>query len=132
MTIDLLTATQDALFAALNVSAVTAHAPVFQHVPEDQQPPMVIVGDMEASPSDVWKGAEDHDVEIYTVFRGKGRRGVLTLMHAVRVALQAADLAVAGVEFEKPDWQSSSTGAADDGVTYAGNQVFRITVQPAG
>jgi hypothetical protein len=42
--IDLLAATQDAFFTALKAALDPGIVPVFQHVPENTQPPFVMVG----------------------------------------------------------------------------------------
>jgi hypothetical protein len=128
--IDLLTATQDAIYAALNVPAVTALAPVFQHVPEGTAPPYIVVADIDAEPGED-KGSQAMTVDVVSVHRGKGRRPLLAMMHAVFEALEGQSIAAPGADLECPRWLGSETSPAEDGVTYGALQQFLVSAEPA-
>jgi hypothetical protein len=127
---DLLKATRDAVYNLLDATVPKSVAPVFDHVPENTQPPMIIVGDIESEPGES-KGTEDLTFEIYSVFRGQGRGGLLRIMHWARTTLEQGRFEASDVTFESLEWQSSASVSADDGVTYAGTQAFRVTAEPA-
>jgi hypothetical protein len=127
---DLLTATQDAIYAALNVPAVTSLAPVFQHVPEGTKPPYIVVADIDAEPGQT-KGSQDMTIDVVSVHVGKGRRPLLAMMHAVFVALDGQPIAAPGAELEAPRWLGSETSPAEDGVTYGALQQFFVAAEPA-
>lgn len=131
--INLLLATQTAVFKAMSEhTGLTALAPVYQHVPQDTQPPMTIVGKIE-SENIGGKGdqLERITVDIVTVYRGTGRAAMLDIMHQQRLAIEAGDLAFAGVEFGTAVFEGAGAdGPARDGVTYAGIQSFTIDAQP--
>jgi hypothetical protein len=127
---DLLQATQDGVFAALNVPAVTALAPVFQHVPENTQPPFIVVGDIDAEPFGSKDGdLEQQTIEIEYVARGKGRRELLAMMNAGREALEGQPISANGADLSRPRWLNSSALGAEDGVTYAGVQQYEVIAQ---
>jgi hypothetical protein len=129
--IDLATAVQTALFEALRGSVTLA--PVFQHVPENQPPPVAIVGEGAIEPI----GGKDsrferHEIDIVTVIAGPGRKPLNALQEQVRAALDAVDLpAQAGAELSAPVLLNTTTQLLDDGVTYYGAQRFLIFAQPA-
>lgn len=126
---DLLTATQDAVFAA--VSAGVTAAPVVVNVPENWQPPLVVIGSIEATNIGGKDGGlEQHAITLHYVYRGGQRRLLYAMMHEGRSALEAADLSAPGAEFGDAVWDSSSDQVAEDGVTYQGEQTFNIIVQP--
>ena len=131
--IDLLLATQDAVFAALNVPAVTGLAPVFTSVPPNTQPPFVAVGliDAEAFGDDKSGGIEQHTVEIEFQFRGNTRRPLLAMMHAARTALAGTALSAPGAVLTAALWRASATDREDDGVTWHGIHRFELFAQQA-
>jgi hypothetical protein len=128
--IDLITATQDAIYAALNVPAITSQWPVFQHVPEGTKPPYIVVADIDAEPGQT-KGSQDITVDIVSVHVGKGRRPLLAMMHAVFETLDGQPIVAAGAELEAPRWLGAETSPAEDGVTYGGLQQFSVAAEPA-
>lgn len=130
--VDLLQATQDALFAAMNVPAVTSLAPVFTNVPQNQKPPFILIGAIDAEdigPKD--RGLEQHSAEIEFQYRGPSKRPLFAMMHAARGAIEAAELAADGAELGEARWLASATDREDDGVTYHGIHRFELLAQPS-
>lgn len=138
--VDLLTPSQDALFAALAPIAQADDLPpelaglgVYQHLPEDTQPPYIMVGTLDA---------EDHasrdeqastiTAEIVTAWRGNRRRELLWLMAAVRRSLNSQPIAADGAAFTRPQiMRETASEAIADGVTYVGLSTFTFIAQPA-
>lgn len=114
-------------FEALDVPAVTVLATVFQHVPEDTAPPVLIIGDMESEPIPT-KGANHQQVAltIAAVVLAEERKPIRALKAVVLAALHNRQVSRDG-------WQLSYnfTGAdgfldPETGEAYAGN--FRFSV----
>jgi len=127
---DLLQATQDAVFAAVNVAAVKALAPVYQNVPPNTQPPFIEIGAIDAEEIGAkGDGLERHTVEIEFQHRGPARRPLLAMMHAVREALTGVVLTAPGATLDQCHWLASATDREDDGVTYHGIHRFEMLVQ---
>lgn len=134
---DLLEPAQDALFGALVALEGNAELPdglqVFQHVPEDTQPPMIVVGQLSSeNAEDKGELIEEITAEIHYVYRGSSRALLLAMMRAGRGVLQNAAIEAAGAIFERPRWVAAeASNALADGVTYVGLQVFKFYAQPA-
>ena len=129
---DLATATQDAIYAALNVTAVTDLAPVYQHVPENTDPPIVIVGDINFEPIGAKDGGLDRaSAEIVSFYRGPKRAGLYDIQAVIRDALDGQSIAATGALFSHPVQVSSEAELLEDGITYQGIQTFELIVQPA-
>jgi hypothetical protein len=129
---DLTFAAQDATFDTLNVAAVTDLAQVLQHVPENTQPPVVVIGDITVVPIGGKDGGLDElTIEIITMFRGPKRSGLLAIQHAVRSTLEGAELSAAGALLSPPVFESSDDEILEDGITYLGTQRFSTIAQPA-
>lgn len=129
---DLLTAAQDAIFDALNVPAVTDIAPVFQHVPEDTQPPVVIIGAMNRTAAGAKDSIMDRiTIEIVTLYRAPSRRHVFELMAAVRDALEGKALTAIGATLSAPAEETAEDDLLPDGQTYTGVQRFALFASPA-
>jgi hypothetical protein len=129
---DLLTATQDAFFAILTAGMGADHGEILQHVPENTQPPLTVLGSIEALDIDGKdSGLEQHTVDVHYLFRGPARRKLYAMMQAGRDAIEAGSLRADGALFGPARWRSSETDIADDGVTYVGTQTFEVIVQAA-
>jgi hypothetical protein len=129
--VDLLAATLQASFDALNVAPVTDLAPVFTNVPANTQPPFIEIGAIDAEGIGGKDGGfERHTVEIEYQHRGNSRLPLLAMMNAGRSAMEAAEMITPGAELEAPRWLASATDREDDGVTYHGIQRFELTAQP--
>lgn len=128
---DLLQATQDAVFAALDVPAMTVFGPVFTTVPDNQQPPFVEIGSIDAELVDETKDGEleRHSIEIEFQHRGGSRRPLFAAMHTARTLLRAAALIAPGAQLERPRWQASATDREDDGKTWHGIHRFELLAQ---
>lgn len=130
--IDLLTATQDAVIAGLQACVPAELATVHQHVLENAQPPLVIVGDID-SENEAGKGEqlEKLRVQVQSLYQGKDRRQLFAIMHAVR-RLELQTLVIEGVAFSiRFDGAATTTGAGPNGVLYAGITSFEIYAEPA-
>ena len=129
---DLLTATQDAFYAALVTGMGEDYGAILQHVPEGTAPPLTVVGRIEATNIDgKCQGVEQHTVEVVYTYRGAARRQLYAMMNAGRDAIENGPLAADGALFGLPVWQSSETDVWEDAVTYQGVQTFDVIVQAA-
>ena len=119
-----LSACEKAVYDALSANVVGA--PIYQHVPEDAAAPVVIIGDLEASPFDT-KGDTDRDISLSvdTVDQAQERKPALGLMDQVAAALDNTTLTEAGwtlyVRLE-----TESAVLLGDGKTYQGTQGFIV------
>ena len=138
--IDLLQCAQDAAFALAlpleqdaDLAAVLgAPAQVLQHVPENTQPPIVIVGDLDT----VNDGGKDDQLEqirvqMQFVYRGPGRAPLLTMMNRARALIHDQRVTVEGGLLHFKWVTGSASIAAVDGITYAGLSEFDVFAQPA-
>ena len=129
---DLLRAAQDAIFDALNVPAVTNLAPVYQHVPDDTEPPFVKISSIAAVPiGGKGGGLDEVTVEVFSIFRGPDKTGLTRIMAAIRTALETTRLSATGAVVNFIDMPSQDAPDPDDGITYDGLQVVRVIAQPA-
>lgn len=127
---DILTATQNAFYAALNVVGVTALGTLVQHVPEDSLPPLIIVGDISLEPIGGKDGGLDRaKVEIVTISRAPKRAVLFAMQAAVRVALDGMPLTATGAIFSPAIMTASDGQLIEDGLTYVGTQQFETFVQ---
>ena len=130
--IDLLQAAQTALFAALKpieqIDGLPAGIGVYQHLPENTQPPFVMIGMMSSESED--EHGEQFELitaEVMSVFRGAGRAPLLAMMHAVRASFDNQLLEAPGISFERPRFVRAEAGEAiADGVTYVGLSTFEF------
>ncbi len=129
---DLRTEAQTAIYNALNVPAVTALAPVFQHVPYNQVPPMIIIGRISAEPMGGKGGGLDRlTCEVISQDRSPNREKLYAMMGAIRTALDGVTLTSAAALLTSPTFEGSDDDLADDGETYFGSQRFVTIAQPA-
>ncbi|HEY0116287.1 MAG TPA: DUF3168 domain-containing protein [Allosphingosinicella sp.] len=132
MGIDVALAVQDGVFGALNVEGVTDLAQVTQHVLEETDLPLVVIGRIELTPEGGKGGGLDRaSVEVLTYVREPRRAALYELQHAVRTALEGAQLVADGAELSPPELVSRDDGLLEDGQTYEGTQIFALYVQPA-
>lgn len=142
--VDLLTPAQDALFAALaplagapdrpdDLSADLAGLGVYQHLPENTQPPYILIGTIEADDfASRDEQASTMRAEVITVWRGNRRRELLWMMWQVRRRLNYQAIAADGAAFTRPQIEKEiASEAIADGVTYTGLSTFTFTAQPA-
>lgn len=129
---DLNTATQDAIFDALNIPAVTTEAPVYQHPPDGAEPPMHVLGDFGVENIGGKGGGLDRiEFEIITVIREQRRATLFERMAEVRQALEDVAITAPGVILSPPAFLASDDDISEDGVTYIGTQRFETIAQPA-
>lgn len=129
--IDLMSATQEAVFRALEAGVTLAT--VHDHVKQDMQPPFVKLGTIETdNEGDKKDQRELLQVEVHTIYRGSDRSVLLAIMHDVRSALDGVAIDAEGVSFWEPVFISAAASdAGPDGVTYAGISTFEINAEPA-
>lgn len=129
--IDLSATLQAAIYA--NLSAHVTLAPVFGVIPENTQPPVVLIGEDSVDPTLGGKGGgfESHSVRIVSIVAGPSKVKLFAIMHQVKVAMLEIALAAAGAEFSTPVLTGSDDRASGDGVTLIGEQHFQIFAQPA-
>jgi hypothetical protein len=129
---DIPQAVQDAFFDALNDVSLTNLSPVVQHVLENTQPPLVVIGDINTSPFGGKDGGLDKvEVDVLSYFRGPNRKGLNEIQAAVRGRLDDQTIAATGYELSRPVLVSSDTELLEDGETYVGTQHFELFAQPA-
>ncbi len=131
--VDLWQAACDGIFAALNAAIDPSMALVRQELDENQQPPFVLVADMDGSPNGGKGEFSDRvTIDVHTIYRGsQGKRGLLAIMWANRLALQNQTIIADGAAFSRVAWKSGDTARAADGVTFAGLQQFEVFAEPA-
>jgi uncharacterized protein DUF3168 len=130
--IDLNLAAQKAIYGALSVPAVTNLSPVFQHVPDKQQPPVTIIGDLTATPAGGKDGGLDRiEFELISLVRAPSRTPLYSLMAAQRSVIEGQMLEAEGALLSAPVFEGSDDDLLDDGKTYLGTQRFSLFAQPS-
>lgn len=101
-------------------------AQVFQHVPENTSPPVIIIGDIEEEPLAA-KDDEDCRVSlsIVTVTEAEERKPVLLLQEQIKDRLRAARVDVEGWKLAFA-FESSTATLTPDGAGYVGDSRFEI------
>jgi hypothetical protein len=131
--IDLTTAVQNAVFAALKAHVPAQLGGAHDHVKQDTPPPFNKIGAIEVA-NEGGKGEqrERFVIEVHSIHRGNSRAPLLAQAHAVRVALHDRELAAPGVAFSTPNWiDGAISDAGADGVTYAAINTFEVFAEPA-
>lgn len=120
-----------AVFEALDVPAVTSLATVFQHVPENTQPPCVIIREVSFA-DEGGKGSPlfRATVKVEAYYRGTKGTEAAALADAVEAALQAG-FSSASVVADIPIVESEGGEQGEDGITYQTLITARALVQPA-
>jgi len=128
---DLASAVQQALYDALSAGLTLAR--VYQHVPENTPPPVVIIGEDDIDPTLGGKGErfERHEVRIITVVRGPAKLPLRALQEEVRGTLDGQPISAAGAILSDPVMLTVSDQMLEDGQTYYGEQRFLIFAEPA-
>lgn len=134
--IDLQTAVNNAVFAALNgAGPVIALADVYGFAPEDTQPGtkgVVILGmvALENEP-DGGSGLCQATVEVHTFVRKPDATVLYALNSAVRNALEGQDIAATGALLSPPVFKSADPSTMADGKTLQDTLRFETFVQAA-
>jgi hypothetical protein len=111
---------------------VTGLAPVYQHAPNEAQPPLVLIADITCDGEGAKGGGLDRvTFDIITLIREPRRAALHELMAAVRARLEGAAMAGTAVLMSPPEFQNDDDDLLDDGNTYAGTQRFALWAQPA-
>lgn len=127
---ELVDAARVAIFEAIDVAhaAAASGAAVCDVLLAETKPNFVQVGDLE------WtnEGGKDEvavrlTVDIYTVYQGSDRAEMIALMAVTDGALQGVRLQATGIHFAEAELLAGGlSGAARDGVTFAGQQTYEI------
>lgn len=140
---DLRGATQDAIYDKLlgNTALTTLLATmsgdatqrIWQHGPDEIEPPFVLISDISSTNEGGKDGGFDRmEVQVLSVVREPGREHLTPVMTAVRDALDDQVLVPpAGVGLSRPVIESEDDTTLDDGITYVGDQRFSLFAQPA-
>lgn len=130
--LDAAAAAQEAFYGGLNVAAVTGLATVFQHPPEDTQPPVVLIGSISLEPMGGKDGGLDRaTVDIVTFVREPDQAMLFALQAAVRDMLDGQPVHAFAALLSDPVLLSAEVQLLEDGETYMGTQRFETIVQPA-
>jgi hypothetical protein len=124
---DAVVAAEKAIFDALTDPAAGLAFPVYQHAPQDTEPPLNIFGDVQASPFGEKASDPDRRIsfEILTVRQGEERKPVLEEQGRIAAALD-------GMKFTEGDFVISCSGASwrcemlEDGETYLGTTTITV------
>lgn len=113
-------------YTQLNVTAVTALAAVYQHVPEDTPPPVVIIGDMDSEPIG-GKGDPDRRVNlvVIAVIQAEERKPLRAIQAEINAQLDGKSFAHEGWELHFT-FTGSDGALLEDGATYVGNTRFTV------
>jgi Protein of unknown function (DUF3168) len=129
---DLRDAAQTAIVEALS-GAPAVTLPVWQHVPEEQQPPFHVIDKMSAEPWGGKGGGLDRiEFDLLTVVREPGREHLTPHMATARAVLEGQALPPQpGVALSSPAFEADDDDLLEDGQTYVGVQRFSLFAQPA-
>jgi hypothetical protein len=128
---DLVTATKAAVFARLTGQV---GAPVFDHVPDEQLPPVVVIDRIDTAEVPVKgdNGLLDVSVLIQVVAQGRSRDPFRAIMWSVRQRLQNwTPAGTASALFGEARVISSGETTLADGLTHIGDLSIQLFVQPA-
>jgi hypothetical protein len=126
----LVEAARAAVFSQLRLMIEGA---IYDHIPQDTQPPFRHLGEIEWEPA----GAKYDDtlrvtIELVTLYRGEDRAALTAMVAANRAALHERHIhADEAVIQQLVEIGGSISDAASDGVTYAAIQHFEMEVEPA-
>lgn len=117
-----ISATEQAVYDALDAGVTLAS--VYQHVPEDTAPPVVVIGDIEAEPLET-KGDTDRSlsVTITCVAQGEERKPVLDIMEEVSAALDGGRFTALGWSITL-SLETEGAILLPDSISYVGTQTF--------
>lgn len=118
----------DALMADATLLGLVSN--VYDHVPQAQAFPYVVIGEQQLSPFDshTFDGANTL-VTIHTWARSGGRKSCKEIMAEIYRILHNAELAVAGFEVIVLRREFQESMLDPDGQTYHGVQRFRIILE---
>lgn len=130
---DLVEAARGAVFVAIAAGLEGANAVALDHVPQDQPGNFVQLDDLDWTNEG---GKRDPElritIDVVSIYRGQDRAELLAIMHANERSLVDATLTATGVSISGVDLVGgSASGAAPDGLTYAGLQTFELFAEPA-
>lgn len=123
-------AIQDAIHAALDVAALTDVAPVVQHILEDSEPPLFVIGDISTEPIGGKDGGLDKATfDIWTYSRQPNRTQLYAMQALVRARLDGQPITAAGYILSNPVELLSESDMLEDGETYVGTQRYELIAQ---
>jgi hypothetical protein len=111
-------AVQVALYSTLNAAfgALSPSVPVYDHVPQDEVLPCVVIGDATVLNDDVkTQFGQEHQLEIQVYSAYRGTKEVKQLMSTVYDALHGVTLSVSGFNASYASCQFSDAFAEPEG-----------------
>lgn len=130
MTVHLIERARAAVYVRLEAAV---GGPVFDHLPQDTQPPFRKIGEIEWTSGDAkFDGTIHVTVELITLYRGEDRAELVAMVGANREALHDQVIEEGGIVVQEiAEVAGQISDAAADGVTYAAIQHFEMEVEPA-
>lgn len=133
---DLKLALQDPVYDRLTgfagLIALVPAASIWQHPPDELDPPIVVIGEMRSENVGAKGDPFDRiDFNVLTVVRKPGREHLTPVQTQVRAALEGWTPTGAGVVMGEIVFESDEDTLDEDGVTYIGIQSFSTFVQPS-
>lgn len=115
------------------LKAQITNVPVFQHVPQDTAPPVIMIAAMNRTDASGKTGQVEYvEFEIVCIFRSHARAPVHAAQQRVKDALHEFKPAVTGgTMIHKITQLDASDQLMADGLHYYGNQRFRTWIEPA-
>lgn len=131
--IDMLTGAQTAVVTLLQTQLPPAERGMVRHsLKKGAEPPFHLIGDIASENAGTKDDQfEEIEVDVHTVYRGTDRGELLKLMHQVRAAADEETVEVAGATFRVSFLGALASGAASDGVTFAGITTLQLSAEPA-
>jgi hypothetical protein len=117
-------AAEAAIYGALTAGVTLATT--YQHVPEDTPPPVVIIGDLEASQFDT-KDDRDREISvaITSVVQGEARKPVMDIQEQIAAALNHKTFSESGWTLHT--WiEDESAILLPDAITYLGTTRVKV------
>jgi hypothetical protein len=124
-----ISATESAVYAALTAGGTgITGASVYQHVPEDTAPPVVIIGDIDNVTPIGKPGDPDRRVPltIVVITEGEERVPCSDLLGQVETILDGAELTTVDGWTIAPTLQRSTAALSEDGAGYIGLALFEV------
>ena len=129
MAADTVEAVQKAFYDWLSGGSVGA--PVFDEVPDNQFPPVVIIDRIDTTYTGTkTEPAEQHSIEIVSVTQGKSKKSLRGIMAKVKNRLHGAAMPITGATIGRPVFDGSDEDTLDDGKTHIGRQRFIVDAEP--
>lgn len=127
-------AVQVAIYRALSEPARGDGVAVYEHVPDEADPPFVVIDKVTLTDAGGKDGGLDQaEVDVVSFHVGAGREFLTPILaeNRRRIDRQAMIDPDGQAQLSPPAFVSSDTGVLEDAITYFGTQKFILFVQPA-